>query len=115
MMHYGGHGQEHCGPQQVQPVVCPPEYRVHDSFIPREVPFIHPIVNVNRQNIVDVPRHYFPETNETVMGAHFGPGRGPGVGPAGLGPAGLGPAGMGPGFGHGACAPKCCPRRRRFF
>ena len=36
------------GGNQVRPVVCPTQYRCHDKFVPREVPFIHPIVNVNR-------------------------------------------------------------------
>ena len=68
-MHHG-HCHEHCGcgPHQVQPVVCPTQYRFHDEFTKREVPFIHPIVNVNRHNIIEVPRHYFPETTEDVMG-----------------------------------------------
>lgn len=73
MMHHGGcHDNCGCGqgqwPQQVSPIVCPTQYRVHDEFTEREVPVIHPIVNVTRHNVIDVPRHYFPETNENVMG-----------------------------------------------
>ncbi|WP_216598640.1 hypothetical protein [Psychrobacillus sp. FJAT-21963] len=50
-----------------QPIVCPPQYRVRDSFIPRMQPVIHPIVNVNREHIVNVPQHYFTETNRNVV------------------------------------------------
>ncbi|WP_255428517.1 spore coat protein D [Sporosarcina sp. resist] len=57
-----------CGGNQVQPIVCPTQYRCHDRFVPREVPFIHPIVNVNRVHTVEIPRHYFTETTQNVMG-----------------------------------------------
>lgn len=50
-----------------QPVVCPPQYRVRDSFIPRMQPVIHPIVNVNREHIVNVPQHFYTVTNQNVM------------------------------------------------
>lgn len=50
-----------------QPVVCPPQYRVHDSFLPRMQPVIHPIVNVNREHIVNVPQHFVTETNRNVI------------------------------------------------
>ena len=49
-----------------QPIVCPPQYRVHDTFVPRIQPVIQPIVNVNREHMVNVPQYYFTETNETV-------------------------------------------------
>lgn len=88
MMHHGN-CHEHCGcrPHQVQPVVCPTQYRFHDEFTQREVPFIHPIVNVNRHHVIDVPRHYYTETTENVMGASmfpdggYGPQFGGGFGP----------------------------------
>lgn len=83
-MHHGQHGENQMqhgqwGGGQVQPVVCPTQYRHHDQFIPREVPFIHPIVNVNRQHIVEVPRHFWTETTENVMGQTLpaNPGMGP--------------------------------------
>lgn len=50
-----------------QPVVCPPQYRVRDSFLPRMQPVIHPIVNVNREHIVNVPQHFYTVTNQNVM------------------------------------------------
>ena len=88
------------GGHHVQPIVCPTQYRCHDQFIPREVPVIHPIVNVNRQHFVDVPRHYWTETTENVMGATLpaNPGFGPEYG-GGHGP-GCGGLGRGRGFGR---------------
>ncbi|GGA44772.1 hypothetical protein [Psychrobacillus lasiicapitis] len=50
-----------------QPIVCPPQYRVRDSFLPRMQPVIHPIVNVNREHIVNVPQHFWTETNRNVV------------------------------------------------
>lgn len=82
------HGHCHGGqvrPMQhmphMQPIICPTEYRCHDQFFPQEVPFIHPIVNVNRQHVVAVPRHYYTETTRNVMGETIFPGPGPGYGP----------------------------------
>lgn len=93
MMHHGN-----CYGNQVQPIVCPTQYRFNDEFMPREVPVIHPIVNVNRHHYVDVPRHYYQETTENVMGAAIGPG-----------------GGLGPEFGGGR-GPKCGRRgRSRWF
>lgn len=100
MMNYGNCQRPFQDMPQVQPVVCPPEYCFHDEFTPREVPVIHPIVNVNRQHFVDIPRHYYTETTENVMGAPMMPGGG--VGPQYGG--GMGP-GFGPGFGGGGCSP----------
>jgi len=60
------HNPTRVSPIRTNPVVCPPQYRFFDTFIPREVPFIHPIVNVNRQHYADFPRHYFTESNVTI-------------------------------------------------
>lgn len=90
MQQWNGQGnmmQPQCGPgNMVQPVICPTQYRCHDQFMPREVPFIHPIVNVNRQHIVEIPRHYYTETTRNVMGetVQARPGFGPPMG--GFGP-----------------------------
>lgn len=96
-MQHGG-----CHRNQVQPVVCPTQYRFHNQFVPQEVPFIHPIVNVNRVNTVQIPRHYYTETTETVMGETLParPGYGPGMGGPGFGGPGYGGPGYGPGFGR---------------
>ena len=51
----------------VQPICCPPQYCVRDSYTPRMVPVIHPVVTINRQNIVDVPQHYVQQVNRNVV------------------------------------------------
>ena len=53
--------------RQVQPIICPTQYHVNDCFIKREIPVIHPTVIVNRQNIVNVPQHYFPQSVENIV------------------------------------------------
>ncbi|WP_207652388.1 spore coat protein D [Desulfosporosinus sp. FKB] len=53
------------------PVICPPQYCVHDCFIPRMVPYIHPVVHVMRQNIVNVPQHFYQPMVRNVV---FDPG-----------------------------------------
>lgn len=98
----GGHGQQGWGHHQhhqgmhgqqgFQPVFCPPQYRFNDCFTKQEMPFIHPIVNVNRHHVVGVPQHYYTETTENVMGSTIMPGRGSGCG--------TGPGGM---WGGGGC------------
>ena len=50
-----------------QPVIFPPQYCVHDSYTMRNVPFIHPVVHVNRQNIINVPQHIFPQMTTQVV------------------------------------------------
>lgn len=51
-----------------KPICCPPQYCVQDYYTQRIVPVIHPIVTVNRQNIVDVPQHYYqPMTRNVVV------------------------------------------------
>jgi len=51
----------------VAPIVCPPLCRYTDSYVKREVPYIQPLININRQHIVDVPRTYYREINQTVV------------------------------------------------
>lgn len=51
----------------VAPIICPPLCRYTDSYVKREVPYIQPLINVNRQHIVDVPRTYYKEINQTVV------------------------------------------------
>ena len=50
-----------------KPVCCPPEYCVRDFYTQRIIPVIHPIENINRQNIVDVPQHYYQTTTRNVV------------------------------------------------
>ncbi len=49
------------------PVFCPPQHIVRDFFTPRIVPFVHPIEVINRQNIVNVPRHIFQPIERNVV------------------------------------------------
>jgi hypothetical protein len=49
------------------PIVCDPRYRVRNCYIPRVVPYVHPIVTVNRNVIVNVPRHYYVPTTRNVV------------------------------------------------
>lgn len=51
----------------VNPICCPPQYCVRDYYTQRVVPVIHPIVNINRQNIIDVPQHYYQQTSRNVV------------------------------------------------
>lgn len=54
--------------EKCPPIVCPPIYECHDCYIPREVPIIQPVIRVNRQIIVNVPRYYVtPETRNEVI------------------------------------------------
>jgi hypothetical protein len=49
------------------PIVCDPRYVVRDCYVPREVPVVHPIVNVNRHVIVNVPKHYYQPITKNVV------------------------------------------------
>ncbi|GAB6154234.1 hypothetical protein JCM17380_29840 [Desulfosporosinus burensis] len=50
-----------------KPICCPPQYCVRDYYTQRIVPVIHPIVNINRQNIIDVPQHYYQTITRNVV------------------------------------------------
>jgi len=50
-----------------KPICCPPQYCVRDFYAQRAIPVIHPIVNINRQNIIDVPQHYYQQTTRNVV------------------------------------------------
>lgn len=51
----------------VKPICCPPQYCVRDSYAQRFVPVIHPIVMINRQNIIDVPQHFYQQTERNLV------------------------------------------------
>ena len=51
----------------VKPICCPPQYRLEDYYTQRVVPVIHPIVNIRRQNIIDVPQHFVQQTTRNVV------------------------------------------------
>jgi len=56
-----------CRNSAVQPIVCPPLCRFTDSYVQREVPYIQPLINVNRQHIVNVPRTEYVQINRNVV------------------------------------------------
>ena len=60
----------------VKPICCPPEYCVRDYYTQRAVPVIHPIVTINRQNIIDVPQHYYQHVTRNVVVNPGYPGQG---------------------------------------
>ena len=59
-------------PHRMQPIVCPPLCRYTDSYSQREVPVIQPLININRVHIVDVPKTYYEEINQTVVVPPYG-------------------------------------------
>jgi len=54
-------------PFRMQPIVAPPLCRYTDSYTEREIPVIQPLININRQHIVDVPKTYYEQINENVV------------------------------------------------
>ncbi|NCU17272.1 spore coat protein D [Pallidibacillus pasinlerensis] len=53
-----------------RPVYCPPRYHVRNKFVKRVHPVIHPIVHVNRINVIDVPRHIIKPIYRTEVIHH---------------------------------------------
>ena len=51
----------------VRPICCPPEYCVQDYYTQRSVPVVHPVVIIRRQNMIDVPQHYYQQTTRNVV------------------------------------------------
>ena len=51
----------------VKPICCPPQYCVQDYYAQRFVPVIHPVVTIRRQNIIDVPQHFYQQTTRNVV------------------------------------------------
>lgn len=60
----------------VKPICCPPKYCVQDHYAQRMVPVIHPVVIINRQNVIDVPQHYYQATTQNVVVNHGFQGQG---------------------------------------
>jgi spore coat protein D len=50
-----------------RPVIYPPQFCIHDYYTTREVPHIHPVIHVNRQNIVNVPRHIYQPITRNIV------------------------------------------------
>ena len=53
-----------------RPLTCPPRYIVRNQFIRREIPIIHPVIHVNRVNIVNVPKHIYKPIKKNVIVEH---------------------------------------------
>jgi len=53
--------------RRCRPIVAPAQYRVHDRFVPRPQPVIHPVVHVDRVNVVNVPRHIYKPIRKQVV------------------------------------------------
>ncbi len=54
--------------EKCPPIVCPPVYEYHDSYVHREIPIIQPVIKVNRHIIVNVPKYYTqPVTKDVVI------------------------------------------------
>lgn len=51
----------------VKPICCPPVYCVEDYYTQRSVPVVHPVVIIKRQNVIDVPQHYYQQTTRNVV------------------------------------------------
>ncbi|GMA59376.1 spore coat protein D [Alicyclobacillus sacchari] len=50
------------------PIMCQPQYYVRNYYVARVVPYVHPIVNIKRRVIVNVPQHYYvPMTRNVVV------------------------------------------------
>jgi hypothetical protein len=50
-----------------RPIVLPPRCCVHNCYVTRRVPYIQPIVNVNRVNVMNVPELQYRQINRTVI------------------------------------------------
>ncbi|WP_081788038.1 hypothetical protein [Sporolactobacillus terrae] len=59
----------HCGNDgsNAKPIICDPRYVIHNTCVPRYVPVIHPVIHINRKNIVNVPRHIVRESERTEI------------------------------------------------
>jgi len=49
-------------------IYCDPKYIIKDTYVEKEVTYVHPIVHINREHIRYVPRHVYEEKtiNEVV-------------------------------------------------
>lgn len=48
------------------PIVCPPVYVYHDCYVYREQPVVQPVIHVQRNVIVNVPRYYTQPAQQQV-------------------------------------------------
>ncbi len=59
------HHMKHCHHQH--PVICPPMCRYKDTYVEREVPYIHPMITINRQHVINKPKHYYEPITQNVV------------------------------------------------
>ncbi|GMA49997.1 hypothetical protein GCM10025857_13540 [Alicyclobacillus contaminans] len=57
------------------PIVCKPKYIVRDCYIPRMIPYVHPVITVNRHIVVNVPQHFYQPMVQNVLVDPGCPGR----------------------------------------
>lgn len=93
-----------------RPVVLSPQYCVRDFYTTRMVPVIQPVVQINRQNIINVPQRIVQPMTRNVVVDQGCPGAGGGMAP-GFPGMGMG-MGMGreqgfPETGMGSGCPRC--------
>ncbi|MDR4225514.1 hypothetical protein FO478_14240 [Heyndrickxia coagulans DSM 1 = ATCC 7050] len=56
-----------------RPIIATPRYIIHNCFVPRFQPIIHPLVEVNRTNVVTVPRHMLKPIRKNEVVYHNRP------------------------------------------
>ncbi|WP_235801568.1 hypothetical protein [Heyndrickxia coagulans] len=47
-------------------VFCEPKYVYKDTYVERNVTYVHPIIQVNRQHVVNVPRHVYQRYEQNI-------------------------------------------------
>ncbi|THE13020.1 spore coat protein D [Bacillus timonensis] len=55
---------------RTRPVYFPPKYRVRNEYVRRVHPIIQPIVEVNRINVIDVPKRIIQPIRRTEVVHH---------------------------------------------
>ncbi|GIN61656.1 hypothetical protein J27TS8_16490 [Robertmurraya siralis] len=53
-----------------RPRICPPRIHVRNEFVTRVHPIIHPVIHVNRINVIDVPKHIIKPIRRTEVVHH---------------------------------------------
>ncbi|MGG4039883.1 hypothetical protein [Heyndrickxia ginsengihumi] len=48
-------------------IYCDPEYIVNDTYVEREITYVHPIIRVNKKHIVNVPKHVYKKVTKNVV------------------------------------------------
>ncbi|MCM3024548.1 hypothetical protein [Heyndrickxia ginsengihumi] len=48
-------------------IYCDPQYVVEDTYVEREVTYVHPVIYINRKHIVNVPRHVYETVTKNII------------------------------------------------